>query len=85
MRISKVIGIVIAVSSVVAGVFAGYKIATDDEIRGKLLGKAGFALKASRKKMDEMSEDVALRTAQLTKNPQINKDWVENQWEKLEY
>ena len=32
-----------------------------------------------------MSEDVALRTAQMTKNPKINQEWVENQWDALGY
>ncbi len=32
-----------------------------------------------------MSEDVALRTAQMTKNPKINQDWVANQWESVGY
>ena len=37
------------------------------------------------KKIDEMSEEVALRTARLTKNPQVNQDWVERQWESIGY
>ena len=39
----------------------------------------------SKKKVDEMSEEVALRTARLTKNPQVNQDWVERQWESIGY
>ena len=32
-----------------------------------------------------MTEDVAVRTAQMTKNPKINQEWVQNQWEMLGY
>ena len=32
-----------------------------------------------------MTEDVAVRTAQMTKNPKINQDWVKNQWESIVY
>lgn len=35
--------------------------------------------------MSSMTEDVALRTAQMTKNPQINRDWVAHQWEQVGY
>ena len=37
----------------------------------------------SKKKMDVMTEDVAMRTAQVTKNPKINQDWVNHQWENV--
>lgn len=30
-----------------------------------------------------MSEDVAIRTAKLTKNPKVNQDFVEKQWEAI--
>ena len=30
-----------------------------------------------------MTEDVAMRTAQVTKNPKINQDWVNRQWENV--
>ena len=33
--------------------------------------------------MDVMTEDVAMRTAQVTKNPKINQDWVNHQWENV--
>lgn len=63
-----------------AGV-AGYVVATNEELRGRLLRGAKDIVDTSKKKMGGMTEDVALRTAQLTKNPKINQDWVESQWE----
>lgn len=68
-------------ATVAVGVFAGFKIATDDELRGRLLRGAQDIVDTSKKKMDVMTEDVAMRTAQVTKNPKINQDWVNHQWE----
>ena len=69
--------------TVTAGVFAGYKIATDEELRGRLLRGAQDIVDTSKKKMDVMTEDVAMRTAQVTKNPKINQDWVAHQWDNV--
>lgn len=79
----RIIGLIALGAAVAAGSFIGYKVATDKELRGRLTRGAKDAFSTSKKKIDAMSEDVALRTAQLTKNPQINKDWVANQWDAL--
>ena len=71
--------------TVAAGAFAGYKVATDKELQGRLLRSAKDFVDTSKKKMDVMTEDVAMRTAQVTKNPKINQDWVSNQWDKVGY
>ena len=71
--------------ALVTTVAAGYKIATDDELRGRLLRGAQEIVDTSKKKMDVMTEDVAMRTAQVTKNPKINQGWVSNQWENVGY
>lgn len=70
-------------ATVTVGVFAGYKIATDEELRGRLLRGAQDIVDTSKKKMDLMTEDVAMRTAQVTKNPKINQDWVAHQWDNV--
>lgn len=75
----KYIGIIIAGVAVAAGSFLGYKVATNDELRGKIVRNAQDVLKLT-KKIDTMSEDVAIRTAKLTKNPKVNQDYVEKQW-----
>lgn len=72
-------------ATVAAGAFAGYKIATDKELQGRLLRGAKDFVDTSKKKMDVMTEDVAMRTAQMTKNPKINQEWVSNQWDKVGY
>lgn len=78
----KYIGIIIAGAAVAAGSFLGYKVATNDELRGKIVRNAQDVLKLT-KKIDTMSEDVAIRTAKLTKNPKVNQDFVEKQWEAI--
>lgn len=78
----KYIGVIIAGVAVAAGSFLGYKVATNDELRGKIVRNAQDVLKLT-KKIDTMSEDVAIRTAKLTKNPKVNQDYVEKQWEAI--
>lgn len=82
---NKVLAVVTLATTVVAGAFAGYKLATDDELRGRLLRGAQDIVDTSKKKMDVMTEDVAMRTAQVSKNPKINQDWVNHQWENVGY
>lgn len=82
---NKVLTAIALATTVAAGVFAGYKLATDDELRGRLLRRAQDIVDTSKKKMDVMTEDVAMRTAQVTKNPKINQDWVNHQWENVGY
>ena len=69
---NKILAAVALAATVAAGAFAGYKIARDEDI-----------VDTSKKKMDVMTEDVAMRTAQVTKNPKINQDWVNHQWENV--
>lgn len=80
---NKVLTAVALAATVAVGAFAGYKIATDGELRGRLLRGAQDIVETSKKKMDVMTEDVAMRTAQMTKNPKINQDWVNHQWENV--
>ena len=82
---NKVLTAIALATTVAAGVFAGYKLATDDELRGRLLRGAQDIVDTSKKKMDVMTEDVAMRTAQVTKNPKINQDCVNHQWENVGY
>ena len=82
---NKVLTAIALATTVAAGVFARYKLATDDELRGRLLRGAQDIVDTSKKKMDVMTEDVAMRTAQVTKNPKINQDWVNHQWENVGY
>lgn len=80
---NKVLTALALAATVAVGAFAGFNVATDDELRGRLLRGAQDIVDTSKKKMDVMTEDVAMRTAQVTKNPKINQDWVNHQWENV--
>lgn len=80
---NKVLTALALVATVAVGAFAGYKVTTNDELRGRLLRGARDIVDTSKKKMDVMTEDVAMRTAQVTKNPKINQEWVNHQWENV--
>lgn len=80
---NKVLTALAVAATVAVGAFAGFKVAIDDELRGRLLRGAQDIVDTSKKKMDVMTEDVAMRTAQVTKNPKINQDWVNHQWENV--
>lgn len=80
---NKVLTALALAATVAVSAFAGFKVATDDELRGRLLRGAQDIVDTSKKKMDVMTEDVAMRTAQVTKNPKINQDWVNHQWENV--
>lgn len=71
--------------AIVAGSLVGYKIATDKELRDYLVRNLQDAFNISKRKVTGMTEDVAMRTARITRNPKINQDWVENQWEAIGY
>ena len=71
--------------AIVAGSLVGYKIATDKELRDYLVRNLQDAFNISKRKVTGMTEDVAMSTARMTRNPKINQDWVENQWEAIGY
>lgn len=80
---NKVLTAITMAATVAVGAFVGYKVVTDEELRGRILRGAQDIANTSKKKMDVMTEDVAMRTAQVTKNPKINQDWVNRQWENV--
>ncbi len=76
---------IIGGAAIALGAAIGYKLATDDDLRNSIVRNVRDAVGAVCKNAADMSEDVALRTAQLTKNPKVNQDWVEHQWESIGY
>ena len=77
----------IALTSLAVGLGAvvGFIVVTRPESIELMKNGVTDIFSTSKKKVDEMSEEVALRTARLTKNPQVNQDWVERQWESIGY
>lgn len=82
---NKIIAASISLVAIAAGAFVGYKLATDAELRGRLTRGARDVYQTSKKRVGDMTEDVAVRTAKMTKNPRINQEWVSNQWESIGY
>ena len=78
----------IAITATVALVTAGlvaYKVSTDGELRNRVIRSFQDAFAVSKQKINGMSEDVAMRTAQMTRNPKINQEWVSQQWDAIGY
>lgn len=77
----------IALTSLAVGLGAvvGFIVVTRPESIERMKNGVTDIFSTSKKKVDEMSEEVALRTARLTKNPQVNQDGVERQWESIGY
>lgn len=77
----------IALTSLAVGLGAvvGFIVVTRPESIERMKNGVTDIFSTSKKKVDEMSEEVALRTARSTKNPQVNQDWVERQWESIGY
>lgn len=77
----------IALTSLAVGLGAvvGFIVVTRPESIERMKNGVTDIFSTSKKKVDEMSEEVALRTARLTKNPQVNQDCVERQWESIGY
>lgn len=77
----------IALTSLAVGLGAvvGFIVVMRPESIERMKNGVTDIFSTSKKKVDEMSEEVALRTARLTKDPQVNQDWVERQWESIGY
>lgn len=77
--------LLIAGNAIAVGSFVGYKISTDKELREYINRNIRDAFRISKRKVSGMTEDVAMRTARITRNPKINQEWVANQWETIGY
>lgn len=83
--VQKVASLVATGIGIAAGAYFGYKILSDSNRRDRIVRSVADVFETSRKKAKVMSEDIALRTAQMTKNPKVNQDWVAQQWESVGY
>lgn len=77
----RILGAIAAGVVIGASVAVGYKVATDARLREELTSRVRGTLQRSKETVDGMSEDVAVKTAQVTRNSQITQDWVERQWD----
>ena len=71
----------LAVGAVVGlSVLVIYKLMNDPAVKDKVLAHIHRVKESSKERMSQVTEEVALRTAQVTNNPKINQDWVAQQW-----
>ncbi|RHS39301.1 hypothetical protein [Collinsella sp. AF08-23] len=82
---SRASEIALTLLAVGLGAVVGFIVVMRPESIERMKNGVTDIFSTSKKKVDEMSEEVALRTARLTKNPQVNQDWVERQWESIGY
>lgn len=85
MTVKKQVKVIGIASVVIVGAFIGYAVVYHSEVIGGVTEKLRAAYRSSRDRMDDVSEEVALKTAQLTRNPKVNQDWVSRQWESVGY
>lgn len=76
---------ILTACTVAVGFAAGEYVVSKTELGVLIKGKLDRLNPVSRDAMDMVSEEVALRTAKVTRNPQINQSWVEKQWEQVGY
>lgn len=76
---------ILTACTVAVGFAAGVYVVSKTELGVSIKGKLDQLNPVSRDTMDMVSEEVALRTAKATRNPQINQSWVEKQWDQVGY
>ncbi|QWT17595.1 hypothetical protein KPC83_07125 [Collinsella sp. zg1085] len=79
----RVFGLTITGLVIAVGSYVGYRVMKEPELISELTKGLTAKVRESRQKLETMSEDAVVRTAQLTRNPQITQDWVEKQWDNL--
>ena len=69
--------------SVALGAVAGYVVIARTDLGDELRDRFVKATEASRQKVEEMTEEVAIKTAKVTNNPKITQAWVARQGDNL--
>ena len=57
-----------------------YTIMTKRDLKERVISSLQRMKQTSKERMNQVTEEVALHTAQVTNNPKINQDWVAQQW-----
>lgn len=57
-----------------------YTIMTKHDVKERVISSLQRMKQTSKERMNQVTEEVALHTAQVTNNPKINQDWVVQQW-----
>lgn len=75
--------LVVGFASMSIAAAATYAVLRNEDTRERIQQKLRSTFQSSRERVNVMSEEVALKTAKMTRNPRINQDWVERQWESV--
>ena len=75
----------LVLGSVALGAVAGYVVIARTDLGDELRDRFVKATEASRQKVEEMTVEVAIKTAKVTNNPKITQDWGARQWDNLGY
>ena len=57
-----------------------YTIMTKHDVKERVISSLQRMKQTSKERMNQVTEEVALHTAQVTNNPKINQDGVAQQW-----
>lgn len=82
---SRTRALIAGASVFAAGVVAGYIFITKSEAGKKITTHVKQVARSSHEQVQVMSEEVALKTARVTRNPKITQDYAANQWESIGY
>lgn len=83
MKMNKIAKGLLLCTSVLIGCYAGYKLAGNQKVQQVVSGLVKSAVGESAQKAQAMSEEMMMRRAKITNNPEINQRWVEQQWDAL--
>ena len=83
MKSSTRTALLVGLVSMTAAAVATYAVLRNEEMCDRIQQKLRSTFQSSRERVNVMSEEVALKTAKMTRNPKINQDWVERQWESV--
>ena len=82
---NKIVSVCLLGSGITVGSYIGYQLLNNPEKREQIIRSFQDIYDISKRKVMAMSEDIAIKTAQMTNNPKVNQDWVAQQWESVGY
>lgn len=82
---NKIVSTCLLGIGITVGSYIGYQLLNNPEKREQIIRSFQDIFDTSKRKVMAMSEDIAIKTAQMTNNPKVNQDWVAQQWESVGY
>lgn len=82
---NKIVSVCLLGIGITVGSYIGYQLLNNPEKREQIIRSFQDIFDISKRKVMAMSEDIAIKTAQMTNNQKVNQDWVAQQWESVGY